>query len=274
MPAARLLFAARAPREIRMTYRARPDDGAAWVTGASSGIGRAVALELARRGYEVYATARRVGELESLVAQAGGLKGAIVAAPGDVVDREGLLTLAASIERRRPIALAVLNAGGAARDPFEDFGGPGFQQTFALNVQGVANCLHPLLPAMRARGRGQIAIVGSISGYGGLPNAGAYAPSKAAVISLAVGLRFLVEKFGVTVQIVNPGYIRTPLTADNKFPMPFLMEVDDAARRLCDGLERGGFEIRFPRRLAWILRALNGLPYGAYFWAFNRAGVR
>jgi len=257
-----------------MTYRARPEDGVAWVTGASSGIGRAVALELARRGYEVYATARRVGELESLVAESDGLAGAIVAAPGDVVDREGLATLAASIELRRPVALAVLNAGGAARDPFEDFGGPGFQQTFALNVQGVANSLHPLLPAMRARGRGQIAIVGSISGYGGLPNAGAYAPSKAAVISLAVGLRFLVEKFGVTVQIVNPGYIRTPLTADNKFPMPFLMEVDDAARRLCDGLERGGFEIRFPRRLAWILRALNGLPYGAYFWAFNRAGVR
>jgi NAD(P)-dependent dehydrogenase (short-subunit alcohol dehydrogenase family) len=257
-----------------MTYRARPEDGVAWVTGASSGIGRAVALELARRGYEVYATARRVAELESLVAEAGGLAGAIFAAPGDVVDRQGLATLVSTIELRRPVALAVLNAGGAARDPFEDFGGTGFQQTFALNVQGVANSLHPLLPAMRARGRGQIAIVGSISGYGGLPNAGAYAPSKAAVISLAVGLRFLVEKFGVTVQIVNPGYIRTPLTADNTYPMPFLMEVDDAARRLCDGLERGGFEIRFPRRLAWILRALNCLPYGAYFWAFNRAGVR
>lgn len=257
-----------------MKYRARPSDGAAWVTGASSGIGRATALELARRGYEVYATARREGELRALAIEASGLPGSITPAPGDVVDREALFALVQKLEAQRPIALAILNAGGAARDPFEDFGGLAFQQTFALNVQGVANSLHPLLPAMRARKRGQIAIVGSLSGYGGLPNAGAYAPSKAAVISLAVGLRFLVEPLGLTVQIVNPGYIRTPLTATNKYPMPFLMEVDDAARRLCDGLERGGFEIRFPRRLAYIVRALGALPYAAYFWVFDRASVR
>jgi short-subunit dehydrogenase len=257
-----------------MKYRARPADGSAWVTGASSGIGRATALELARRGYEVYATARRENELQALAEEARGLLGCIVPAPGDVVDRDGLFALVQSLEARRPIALAVLNAGTSARDPFEDFGGQGFQQTFALNVQGVANSLHPLLPAMRTRKRGQIAIVGSLTGYSGLPNAGAYAPSKAAAISLAVGLRFLVEPLGLTVQIVNPGYIRTPLTATNKYPMPFLMEVDDAARRLSDGLERGGFEIRFPRRLAYIVRALSLLPYSAYFWAFNKASVR
>ncbi len=127
---------------------------------------------------------------------------------------------------------------------------------------------------MRNRRRGQLAIVGSLTGYGGLPNSEAYPPSKSAVISLAVGLRFMVERFGVTVQIVNPGYIRTPLTAGAKYRMPFLMEVEDAARRLCNGLERGGFEIRFPRRLAWIARALNLLPYPVYFWIFDKAPRR
>jgi NAD(P)-dependent dehydrogenase (short-subunit alcohol dehydrogenase family) len=190
------------------------------------------------------------------------------------VDRDGLAALVGALEARRPIALAVLNAGGAFGDSFEDFGGAGFQRTFALNVQGVANCLHPLLPAMHARGRGQIAIVGSLSGYGGLPNAGAYAPSKAALISLAVGLRFLVEPLGLTAQIVNPGYILTPMTAGVRHPMPFLMRVEDAARRLCDGLARGGFEVRFPRRLAWIIRALNLLPYSAYFWVLRKATAR
>ena len=257
-----------------MTYRARPEDGCAWVTGASSGIGRAVALELARRGYQVFATARRAGELEALAAEATGLLGSIVAAPGDVVDRPAMAALAARIEAARPIALVVLNAGGAFRDSFDSFGGDGFQRTFALNVQGVANGLGPLLPAMRERKRGQIAIVGSVAGYGGLPNAYAYAPSKAAAISMAVGLKFLLDRFNITVQIVNPGYIRTPLTDGNAYPMPFLMEVDAAARRLCDGLERGGFEIRFPRRLACALRALNALPYPAYFWLMKRFSGR
>lgn len=257
-----------------MKYRARPADGAAWVTGASSGLGRATALELARRGFEVYATARREGELRALAEEASRFKGVVVPAPADVTDRDALFALVQKLEARRPITLAVLNAGGATRDPFEDFGGQGFQQTFALNVQGVANSLHPLLPAMRARKGGQIAIVGSVVGYGGVPNAGAYGPSKAAVISLAVGLRFLAEPLGLTVQIVNPGFVRTPLTATNKHPMPFLMEVDDAARRLCDGLERGGFEIRFPRRLAYVARALNLLPWPAYFWAFGKTSRR
>src|SRR5271170_199737 len=95
-----------------MTYRAKPADGVAWVTGASAGIGRGVALELARRGYEVHATARRAEELQSLAEEATGLKGTIVAAPGDVTDRQGIARLVADIESRRPIALAFLNAGG------------------------------------------------------------------------------------------------------------------------------------------------------------------
>ena len=248
-----------------MTYRANPADGAAWVTGASSGIGRGVALELARRGYRVHATARRKADLEALSAEAAALKGSIVSAPGDVTDRTAMAELVAEIEREQPIALALLNAGGNFLDAPGDLGGEGFARTFALNLQGVVNGFNPVFNAMRARKRGQIAAVASIAGYGGLPNTGAYGPSKAALISFAEGMKFVADPLNVTIQVVNPGYVRTPLTDKNDFPMPFLMDCDQACRRLCDGLERGRFEIWFPTRLALILRLLTSLPYPIYF---------
>jgi NAD(P)-dependent dehydrogenase (short-subunit alcohol dehydrogenase family) len=255
-------------------FRARPQDGSAWVTGASSGIGRGLTLELARRGYLVYATARRAEALNALSVEANGLPGAVVAAPGDVTDRAELAALYADIERQGPVALAVLNAGGGWRDPPGDFGGENFQRTFAVNVQGVANSLNPAFNAMRARGRGQIAILGSLIGYGGVPNAYAYAPSKAAVISLAVGVKFLAEPHNVRVQIVNPGYVRTSLTQGNRYPMPFLMDCEVACRRIAEGLERGGFEIRMPRRFAALVRLTQSLPYPLFFTLFRVAGFR
>jgi NAD(P)-dependent dehydrogenase (short-subunit alcohol dehydrogenase family) len=127
---------------------------------------------------------------------------------------------------------------------------------------------------MRGRGRGQIAILGSLIGYGGVPNAYAYAPSKAAVISLAVGLKFLADLHGIRVQIVNPGYVRTPLTEGNRYPMPFLMDCDVACRRIADGLERGGFEIRLPRRFAALVRLVQSLPYPLFFALLRAAGMR
>ena len=252
-----------------MLYRARPSDGVAWVTGASTGLGRGVALELARRGFEVRVTARRLDELTSLARDANEFPGKIVVHAADVTNRASIAALVGEIEAERPIAIAFLNAGGSFADAPGDFGGEAFQRTFELNVQGGANGVNPVMTAMKARGRGQIAITGSIAGYGGLPNAGAYAPSKAAVISMAVGLRFEAEPLGITIQIVNPGYIKTPLTARNRYPMPFLMECDEACRRICDGFERGGFEIRMPRRLAYPLRLLQSLPYPLFFKLFD-----
>jgi len=259
---------------VSKLFRARPGDGAAWVTGASSGIGRGVALELARRGFTVYATARSIDALAALEREAAELAGAIVAAPADVTDREAVAALHRQIEAETPVALAVLNAGGGWRDAADDYGGDAFQRTFALNVQGVANCVKPALNAMRGRGAGQIAIVGSLIGYGGVPSAYAYGPSKAAVVSLAVGLKFLAEPLGVRVQVVNPGFVRTALTAGGRAPMPFLMECDAACLRLCDGLARGGFEIRFPTRLAWLTRIVQSLPYPLFFALFRATGVR
>jgi NAD(P)-dependent dehydrogenase (short-subunit alcohol dehydrogenase family) len=257
-----------------MTYRANPRDGIAWVTGASSGIGRGVALELARRGYVVAASARRAEELQTLASEAAGVAGRIEPAPLDVTDREAVVKVVAEIEARGPIALAFLNAGASLRDAPGDFGGAAFRQTFELNVFGVVNGLNLLMNAMKERGRGQIAIMGSLTGYGGLPGSGAYGPSKAAIINLAEGAKFSGDRIGVTIQIVNPGFVRTPMLAGAKFPTPGIIECDDACRRICDGFERAGFEIAFPRRLAWFLKAINHLPYGLYFPLMKRGEPR
>jgi NADP-dependent 3-hydroxy acid dehydrogenase YdfG len=154
-----------------MTYRANPGDGVAWITGASSGIGRGAALELARRGYRVYATARRKAELEALGDEAVGLKGSIVATPGDVTDRDQMAELVAEIERDWPITLALLNAGGNFWDAAGDIGGDGFAKTMALNLQGVVNGLNPVFNAMRERRRGRIALSRRSPDIAGCPTA-------------------------------------------------------------------------------------------------------
>lgn len=251
---------------MALPYRATPPDGPAWVTGASSGIGRAACLELARRGYLVAATARRLEDLETLAREAETFRGRIIAHPGDVTDGEAMAAVVRAIEiAHGPIALAFLNAGVAPYTRAGALDVAAFEQALSVNVMGVVHGLAPLLEAMAPRGRGQIAVNASIAGYGGLPKAAAYGASKAAAIHLCEALKFDCDRLGITIQVVNPGFIDTPLTRKNDFPMPYLMSMDDAARRLCDGFERGGFEINFPRRLAWILKAINLLPYRLYF---------
>jgi short-subunit dehydrogenase len=247
-------------------YRAKPSDGVAWVTGASSGIGRGTALELARRGYTVIATARRLAELEALVAESAGVPGRVIAAIGDVTDGHGVFALVDQIEQNYgPIILAFLNAGIYFPLRAQPFDAEGFRKTFDVNVYGTINGLAALLPRMVERKSGQIALNASVAGYGGLPRAAAYSGSKAALIAMAESLKFDTDLLGITLQIVNPGFVETPLTALNDHPMPFLMKLDEASRCICNGFETAGFEITFPKRLAYILKALNMLPYSIYF---------
>lgn len=256
-------------------YRASPRDGVAWITGASSGIGRAVALELASRGFAVAATARRAGELATLCAEAKAAGGRIDAFPGDVTDRAGLAALAARIEEEfGPVALAMLNAGANFPDLPRDCFGDGFRKTMALNFDGVLNGLAPLVPRMQARGRGQIAVMGSVAGYGGLPTAAAYCASKAALIAMCESLVGQYARMGLTLQIISPGFVRTPLTDRAQVPKPFMIGAQEAARRICEGFYRGGFEIAFPRRLVWTAKAVNLLPYGLYLRLFDRVTPR
>ncbi|MEQ8739283.1 MAG: SDR family NAD(P)-dependent oxidoreductase, partial [Hoeflea sp.] len=146
-----------------------------------------------------------------------------------------------------------------------------FDKTFAVNLSGVVNGLVPAIERMKARGRGQLAIVSSVTGYGGLPTSAAYGATKAALINLAESLKFDLDKLGVRIQVICPGFVDTPATADNAFTMPALMQPGDAASRIASGLKSSSFEITFPRRFTYVLKALQFLPYGAYFGLINAA---
>jgi len=194
---------------------------------------------------------------------------------GDVTDRAGMQALIEQVESNiGPVALAFLNVGTYFPDSEEDFGGDGFRKTFAVNVDGTINLIGPLVRAMKQRGRGQIAVNSSVAGYGGLPRSIAYSASKSALIAMCESLKFDLDKLGITIQLVSPGFVKTPLTDKNDFPMPFLIDVEEAGRRILNGFEQGGFEIAFPRRMAWLLKAVNMLPYSWYFWLVSKTTGR
>lgn len=246
--------------------RVLPTDGVAWITGASSGIGRGVALEMARRGWTVAVSARREGELEALAAEATGMPGRIIAHACDVTDAAAVARAVTAIERTHgPIALAFFNAGIAPYIRAPNIDVAAFRQVVDVNIMGVVNGLAAVMPGMSERKVGQIAVNASIAGYGGLPKSAAYGATKAAMINMCEALKFDCDNLGLTLQLVNPGFVETPLTDQNDFPMPFLMKNEDAARRVCDGFANGGFEITFPRRFAYLLKAVNLLPYPLYF---------
>lgn len=250
---------------------ARPEDGLAWITGASSGIGRQVALDLARAGWTVAVTARREDELARLAAEAP--RNSILVAPADVTDAAAVAAAAKAAEDTagRPIALALLSAGTYVTDEAARFDLAAFTSQVNVNVIGTANALAAVMPAMIARGSGQVAIVSSVAGYRGLPRAIAYSATKSALIAMAESLKFDLDRAGVMINLVNPGFVKTPLTDRNEFPMPFLMSVEDASRRIITGLSRGRFEVCFPRRFAYILKAMRMLPYALYFPLVGRS---
>ena len=253
-------------------FRAAPADGVAWVTGASTGIGEAIALRLAGQGWRVAVTARRADALAALAAKGGGR---IVAYPGDVIDGGRMAAIVAAIERDEgPLALAVLNAGFYDPRERDGFDAVVALRTIEANLGGLTRCLDPLLRAMVPRSRGQIAVVASLAGYGGVPGSLAYGASKAAMITVAEALRLTYASAGLTIQVVNPGFVRTAMTAANDYPMPFMMSAEAAAERILVGLRRGGFEVSFPRRLAWTMKAVNLLPYAPWLRIMDRATRR
>jgi len=252
-----------------MTNVTGPADGVAWVTGASSGIGREVAAQLAQAGWTVAISARRAEELETLAA---GYPGKMIVAPVDVTDGAAVAAAVARIasEARRPIARAVLNAGTYLRDTAPSFDSEKFKIQMDVNLFGTANCLTAVMPAMLAAGKGQIGIVGSVAGFSGLPGAVTYCATKAALLAMAESLKFDFDKAGLGISYIAPGFVKTPLTAKNKHPMPMLMEVADAGRAILAGLDKGRFLIAFPGGLAWPLRFLRILPAPVYFWLVAR----
>jgi NAD(P)-dependent dehydrogenase (short-subunit alcohol dehydrogenase family) len=252
-------------------FVAHPEMGLAWVTGASSGIGRALALRLVKDGFNVVVTARDHEKLVQLQHESPG-PGKVFVLDGDVTDPRDMERILAAIEYEHgSMVLAVLNAGVYVAVHGEDLHREDFEKTFAVNLNGTVNCLLPAVRHMKARGHGQIAIVSSVTGYGGLPTSAAYGATKAALINMAESLKFDLDKVGVRLQIINPGFVETAATAKNAFPMPALVSAEVAADRIAEGLKSSGFEITFPRRFTYVMKLLNLLPYGLYFWLINRA---
>jgi NADP-dependent 3-hydroxy acid dehydrogenase YdfG len=246
-------------------YRAKPKDGWAWVTGASSGIGRNVALDLASQGYRVVATARRLEELEALALEAKRSGGEIIPMAADVTDAAALEHVVQTMEATYGrVVLAFLNAGVYLPTNGAVFALTDYTTSFAVNVNGVLNGLNAVVPRMVAQQCGQIAITSSVVGYNPLPTCAAYGATKAALINMAGCLALDLKPHNVRVQVVNPGFVDTPATAQNSFKMPFLLSPDDAAKRVRRGIQTGGFEITFPKRLSYAMKILNILPWPAY----------
>lgn len=243
----------------------------AWVTGAGSGIGRALALRLARDGWNVAVSARTEQDLVRLAAE---VPDRLHPFPLNVTDAEATLNTVARIEDRLgPIDLVVLNAGTYSRDTADQFDADAFRATVDVNLMGSVHCLAALLPRMLARGAGHIAIVASVVGYVGLPGAVAYGATKAALINMCEALYPQLAARNVSLSVINPGFVDTPLTQKNDFPMPFMISADEAVDHIMAGLKSKRFEIAFPWKMVLSLKLLAVLP-APLFFAITRRMMR
>ncbi|WP_150526062.1 SDR family NAD(P)-dependent oxidoreductase [Roseibium sediminis] len=252
-------------------FVATPEHGCAWITGASSGIGHELALTLARSGWTVAVTARSEAALkamETAVGEAdGSSSGRIEAFPGDVSNAEAMKATASAIESKcGPIALLVANAGIYISQDGLDSSPDDWKRTFDVNLGGTVNVLLPVIASMKAKGRGQIGVVASVAGYRGLPTSPAYGATKAGLINMAESLKFDLDRAGIRIQVINPGFVDTPATKTNPFSMPYLMTPQEAATAIIKGLtDPKAFEIAFPKPFVRQLKLLRLLPYRWYF---------
>lgn len=230
------------------------------ITGGSSGLGEAMALELARPGVALALTGRDAARLAA-VAEACRAKGAaVIAEPVDVADARALSGFMARVDASTPLDLVVANAGisagtgGGIETPAQT------AQILAVNVQGVVDTVQTALAAMGPRGKGQIAILSSLAGFRGFPGAPTYCASKAFVRVWGESLRGDWGPRGIKINVICPGFVRSRITAKNDFKMPLLMEAGKAAKIMLSGLARDVPRIAFPRRMYWLVRLLAALP--------------
>jgi NAD(P)-dependent dehydrogenase (short-subunit alcohol dehydrogenase family) len=236
----------------------------AWIVGASSGIGRATAAALHALGARVVVSSRDAAALDTFVAEHAGA----IALPLDVTRRDDVAAAAAAL----PAApdLVCFCAGRYLPMQAMDFDVDEAVRQARVNYEGALNVLAVALPTMLERGGGHVCLVSSVAGFRGLPRGLAYGPTKAALINLAESLHLDLAPRGVGVSVVTPGFVATPMTARNEFPMPAIVSADDAAREIVRGWKRGDFHIHFPRRFTRAMKLLRLLPYALYFAAVHR----
>lgn len=254
-----------------------------WIVGASSGIGEALALELARRGARLALSARGRERLEAVCAACDA-----AARPAHHTDPPApALALALALDLSRVdelvrardqllaawggVDLVVFNAGTYRPLRAWELSAQAVRETLETNLVGTMSATAAVLPTLLAQGHGAIALVGSVAGYGGLPKATVYGPSKAALINFAEVLHLDLSQRGIGVFLIDPGFVATPLTAQNDFAMPALQTPAQAAAAIVDGFARGDFEIHFPKRFTRVLKLLQLLPRRLYFALIRRA---
>jgi len=240
-----------------------------WVIGASSGIGEACANALLAQGAKVALSSRRVERLNAIAAQAQADQALVI--PLDVTNDDqfhgAYQTL---LNTWGGVDLLLFVSGMYIPLRADDFEIQAAEQTIEANLLGPMRAVALVLPEMLKEHAGHIAIVGSVAGYSGLPKALAYGPSKAGIINFCETLYYDLLPEGVSVHMISPGFVATEATAQNDFEMPALISAKQAATEILSGIQRGEFDIHFPKRFSRFLKLLRILPYPLYFWIVRR----
>jgi short-subunit dehydrogenase len=234
-----------------------------WITGGSTGIGKALAIKFASKGWNVAVSARREELLNELSDQYENIS----TFPLDVTDKQKCAEVFDQIKKKyEDIDICFFSTGTWNPKKEKEIDIEQIEEVFKINFFGTVNTIKAVEQYFRDRKKGTITIVSSIAGYRGLPNSTGYGPSKSALNNLAESLYFDFKRFGVRVCLVSPGFIKTPMTDKNDFKMPFIKTTDYAANKIYDGLiNKNVFEIHFPKSLTIILKILSFLPSKLYF---------
>ncbi len=238
-----------------------------WVTGASSGIGKAVAIKFANEGWKVAVSARRKELLNELAKNEN-----IISFPLDVTNKTQIEEVFKKIiDQFGDLDVSLFSSGTYEPKDEQNIDPDKIRNVINVNFLGVIDCVKSVEKYFKNKKSGHISIVSSIAGYRGLPNSSGYGPSKAALTNFSESIYFDFKKFGVRVSIVSPGFIKTPLTDKNEFSMPFLKTPEYAAEQIFNGLVKGNsFEIHFPKGLTLTLKFLRILPYKLYLFLVDK----
>ncbi len=244
------------------------------ITGASSGIGRALGIELARRGASVGLLARRRELLHAIVGEIEGFGGRALALPADVTDSQAVRGAVSEMRRTfGPIDMLVANAGINVDTFVPDLCAKKIAEVMNVNVLGVVNSVSVVLPEMVSRASGHLVVNSSLAAYRGLPKSAAYCASKAAISSFFEAIRIDLRGSGVNVTTIHPGFIKTPLISNIK-RTPYVMELDYAIEKIIRAIEKRKKRYSFPWQMATMARACNVLPIPMYDWIAARNSFR
>ena len=238
-----------------------------WITGASSGIGKAVAEKFANEGWKVAVSARRKELLDELAKHNN-----ISSFPLDITNQSQINSVFKNILNIfGDVDICLFSSGTYEPKDEQNIDPDKIKNVINVNFLGVIDCVKVVEDYFKNKKSGHISIVSSIAGYRGLPNSSGYGPSKAALTNFSESIYFDFKKFGVRVSVVSPGFIKTPLTDKNEFSMPFLKTPEFAAEKVFDGLTKSkSFEIHFPKQLTLILKLLRILPYKIYLFLVDK----